>query len=206
MGKAEQKPVKKPGRSGKPARVSLPPRGEMRIEWIALHEVRRWPRNPKDHDLPAIQASFARFGWVEPVVLDEGTGQLVAGHGRLEAAHALQQSGAKAPDRTKLGPGGTWLVPVLRGVAFESENEAEAYLLASNQLVVAGGWHEKELAGQLRRLEGSGTEVKALGWSEDELRKLYAKLNEPPPPGEFPQFGADLETKHTCPKCGYEFS
>jgi hypothetical protein len=177
----------------------------MRIEWVALHEVRRWPRNPKDHDLPAIRSSFARFGWVEPLVLDEATGQLVAGHGRLEAAQESKAAGAALPARTRLGAGGEWLVPVLRGVAFKSPDEAEAYLLASNRLVEAGGWDDRGLRDQLQRLASREVNLAGLGWGDEELRCLLEEAPDfQPGDGEQPRLDQTLARTVKCPGCGLE--
>ena len=126
-------------------RNSAPKAEGMRVEYVPLRELQRWPRNPKNHDGEAIQASIGRFGFVQPIVLDESTGRIVAGHGRLESLTALRDSGAAAPARVEVA-GDDWRVPVLRGVAFASEHEAEAFLLADNATTVLGGWDDAALA------------------------------------------------------------
>lgn len=68
---------------------------DRRIEMMPLADVKPALRNPKTHDAEAIGASVERFGYVEPMVLDERTGRLVAGHGRLEHLLALQKKGGK---------------------------------------------------------------------------------------------------------------
>lgn len=115
---------------------------EQRIEYVPLDEVIRWPRNPKSHDPPELIASFKRFGFVAPLIFDEASGRMVAGHGRLEALQELMRDGKAPPKRVKKkrGKGGAWLVPVVRGIHFESETEAEAYVVADNKLQEAGGW------------------------------------------------------------------
>ena len=55
-----------------------------RIEYLPLSAMVRWPRNPKGHDLGELHGMIARFGYVMPMLIDEGTGRLVAGHGRLD--------------------------------------------------------------------------------------------------------------------------
>ncbi len=49
-------------------------------------------RNSKDHDVGEISKSVSRFGFVEPLIIDERTGKLVAGHGRLKTLRALEQN------------------------------------------------------------------------------------------------------------------
>lgn len=52
------------------------PEETLRIEYVPLGDLKRWPRNPKEHDLGTIGASLRRFGMVETPVLDERTGRL----------------------------------------------------------------------------------------------------------------------------------
>jgi ParB-like chromosome segregation protein Spo0J len=58
---------------------------------------------------------MARYGVVEPPVLDERTGRLVAGHGRLEAFAEARAVGLDAPEGVRVNAKGEWLVPVIRG-------------------------------------------------------------------------------------------
>lgn len=53
--------------------------------------------NPKRHARSEIQASMQRFSFTEPVLLDERTGRLVAGHGRVETLLEAKQSGLPPP-------------------------------------------------------------------------------------------------------------
>ena len=90
-----------PRTSGPLGRLSFQAQGvfldKIRIEHIALDELEKWPRNPKDHDLSLIQGSISRFGFVSPILIDETTGKIVAGHGRLESLQKLKQSGQPPP-------------------------------------------------------------------------------------------------------------
>jgi hypothetical protein len=62
-----------------------PPR---RLEYLTLTDLveRQTEGNPKDHKLVDIGESFDRWGFTEPGLVDERTGLIVAGHGRLAAA------------------------------------------------------------------------------------------------------------------------
>lgn len=139
-----------------------------RIELVALTEIARWPRNPKRHDLDEIEASLRRFGFIDPIVFDEGTKRIVAGHGRAETLERMRDRGLPPPRRVRVRDDGEWCAPVLRGVAFENEREAEAYLVASNRLVELGGWDDAGLAAILEdqraidALEGTGFDASAL--------------------------------------------
>jgi hypothetical protein len=154
------------------AKASAAKADEVRIEYVPLDEIERWPRNPKQHDVATLKESLTRFGFVAPIVMDDRLGRIVAGHGRLEALLALKAEGGEAPARVKVGKGGAWSAPVLRGVSFESEREAEAYLLADNRLVELGGWDEKGLTDMLANLE----DVRGIGWSVDEVAGMLAPM------------------------------
>jgi hypothetical protein len=118
--------------------------GPIHIVYMALSELLRAPRNPKSHDIDVIHQSLDRFGYVEPIARNERTGRIVAGHGRLDTLQQKKALGERPPARV-VEREGEWFVPVLRGVEFQSDAEAEAYLLASNQSTIAGGWDEGEL-------------------------------------------------------------
>jgi len=150
---------------------------EPRIDYLPISKVKGNPRNPKSHDIPTLIESIQRFGFTVPLVLDEKTGLLVAGHGRLEALRTIQASGAKPPLRIQ-AKGKEWLVPVMRGLSFKDEREAEAYLLADNRLVEAGGWDRPMLAGLLKVLRQEGDELKGLGFVASEADRMIARIGQ----------------------------
>jgi hypothetical protein len=131
--------------------------------------------NPKKHELSAIKDSIKRFGFVSPIVMNEATGKLLAGHGRREATLILQAEGAEPPTRVVVDPvTGDWLVPVLRGIRFDNESDARAYLLADNRLTELGGWDTEALVGELRALAelDDPSALIGMGWDDKELAKL----------------------------------
>ena len=145
---------------------------KLKIEYIPLDELIRWPRNPKQHDLGVIHKSMERFGFTSPVLMDEKSGRLVAGHGRLDTLMQKMNSGDNPPERI-VKKGKMWQVPVIRGLSFESEQEAEAYLLADNRLVELGGWDEGQLAEVLADLAKDGRELlEGTGYDGDDLDEL----------------------------------
>lgn len=149
------------------------------IEYMPLADLstRRAPGNPKDHDAAVIERSVSRFGFVEPIVLDERTGKLVAGHGRLDDIEARVNAGEAIPDGLR-EENGNWLVPVIRGWASKDDAEANAYLIVSNQATIAGGWDEQALADLLSGLVASGdAEVfAASGFTTGGLDELLASI------------------------------
>lgn len=149
---------------------------DARIEWVPLAELQQWPRNPKTHHIPGIKESIKRFGFISPIIVDERSGKMVAGHGRLEAVFTLRVEGEDPPARVKQTKDGDWSLPVLRGVSFADEKAAEAYLLADNRHVELGGWDETLLAQILE--DTDRTSLPAIGWDERELERVIAESRE----------------------------
>jgi len=148
--------------------------GEVRIEYMPLSEIRRWPRNPKDHDLGALHVSFRRWGYVQPVLVDERTGTLVAGHGRLDALEQMRKEG-QTPPRRIIERDGEWFVPVIRGISFDSDIEAAAYSIADNRLVELGGWIPDKLVEVLTELADSNA-LDGVGYDYADLNALIQDL------------------------------
>lgn len=153
----------------------------LKIEYVPLDEIAGAERNPKDHDIGAIIESMRRFGFVEPGVRNEATGRIVAGHGRRDALIAMRESGDDPPDRVRVNGSGVWMVPVIAGVSFASDEEAEAYLVAANRLTEIGGWNDAELVNVLQALGEHDPDLLAVtGYDDDDLRALLAGMDETP--------------------------
>jgi len=177
----------------------------IRIEYMPLSKLVRAPRNPKQHDLGALHQSINRFGYVAPVLINEATGRIVAGHGRIDALQQMKAAGHSPPLRVKVKDG-EWLVPVIRGIRFKDDAEAEAYLVADNNLTLLGGWDDNTLADVLSDLAAQDS-LEGTGFDGDDLDALLARLA---PPSEFPEFDENLDLsnikKIKCPQCGHEFA
>jgi DNA modification methylase len=141
------------------------------IEYINMDLIKGADQNPKLHDIDLIQGSIGRFGYVDPMIMDERTGQLVAGHGRLESLRARRDAGDNAPDGITRAPDGSWLVPVLRGWSSRSDADASAYLIADNRLSERGGWDHQALAELLDSI-GDPDLVDIAGWDPADLDEL----------------------------------
>lgn len=143
-------------------------------------------RNPKDHDIGEMVQSLRRFGFVMPGLQNAKTGRVVVGHGRARALEELKRANAAPPKRIMVRPeDGEWLVPVVHGVEFATDEEAEAYLLADNKLTERGGWDMPLLLEALTDLAGGGG-LAGTGFDGDDLDELTAMLDT-----EFIQAGAD---------------
>lgn len=148
---------------------------EVKIEYEKLADISPAARNPKDHDLGAIQQSIGRFGFTSPVLVDERTEKLVAGHGRLEALTQMREQGQEPPERIEAN-GSDWLVPVIRGVGFRSDIDAEAYLVADNRLTQLGDWSEDVLADVLKDLAENDA-LEGVGYDADDVESMIKELD-----------------------------
>lgn len=145
------------------------------IDYRPIDSLRGAERNPKRHH-PDVEASLVRFGLGDVAgVIDGRTDRLIAGHGRIEALRALQRSGAAAPRGVEVKDG-VWLVPILTGYASKDAREAEALLLALNELTKAGGWNLGELEAALKGL--GEHDAKGLGFSDELLAGLFGTTEE----------------------------
>lgn len=145
-----------------------------RIEYMEIDSLlrRRDPNNPKEHDLEALGESMDVNGYVMPMLLDEGTGKLAAGHGRLEKLQRLRKSGALPPDRIVVRKG-KWYAPVVRGVTLK---EPGKYLIADNRLVEIGGWNKEALASFLTPYGGPGKTFLGTGFAEQDVVHFLRSL------------------------------
>lgn len=136
--------------------------GERRtVQYLPLDDILRAPRNPKRHADDLISASVGHFGIVELPAVDARTGRLVAGHGRLDDWHRRRAAGENPPDGVDITDG-VWMVPVVTGWASRSDEDAEAYVVTSNQTTILGGWDEPELAQVLADLRDTDEALLAL--------------------------------------------
>lgn len=113
-----------------------------------------YERNARRHSrrqLAQIEASIRRFGFTNPVLIDDED-RILAGHGRVEAAKAL----------------GLTEIPTVR-LSQMSEVDRRAYILADNKLALNAGWDQEILAGELQALVEIGFEVELTGFSLAEV-------------------------------------
>jgi len=148
---------------------------KLNLTYMKLSEIQQADRNVKDHDIGAIHESMNRFGFTSPLLMNEGTGKLVAGHGRIEALQQKKQFNESAPKNIKVDEEGEWLIPVIRGLTFSSEEEAQAYLLADNRLVELGGWDTTALVEELEKLAKESS-LEGTGFDEADLQSMYDEL------------------------------
>jgi ParB-like chromosome segregation protein Spo0J len=109
----------------------------MQIETVPAHALRPYCRNARTHSkrqVKQIMASIKRFGFTNPILVSDDY-EIIAGHGRFEAAKQLGLAG----------------VPVVR-LSHLTEEERRAYVLADNRLAEKAGWDKEILAIELQGL------------------------------------------------------
>ncbi len=156
--------------------VDAPPPAPRWIEYLPPGELQPHPANPKDHAIDDLAAAVTRFDFTEPILLDERSGYIAAGHGRREVLIRLAETDAPAPDGVIVTDTGEWLVPVVRGWSSKDDEELRVYLFASNHLGPAGGWVNDVLAPLLQDLADGPNGLTGTGLTADGLDDLLAEI------------------------------
>ena len=133
------------------------------VEARPLDSLVPYARNARTHtadQVSALAASIEEWGCTNPVLIDE-EGGVIAGHGRLLAAEKLRAAGRKIEE-----------VPVIIAVGW-SEAQKRAYVLADNQLAIAGsGWDEDKLKFEMQELESLHFDLSLTGFSMTEITTI----------------------------------
>lgn len=145
--------------------------GERTMVYMRVRDLVPAPRNPNLHQTEELRGSVDRHGFVEPMVLDDRTERLVAGHGRREDLLAREAAGEPPPDGVELDADGAYLAPVVRGWASPDDSEAEAFLVASN---LRAEWEPEGLAEVLADLATVEGGLVGTGYAEPDLEELIA--------------------------------
>lgn len=149
----------------------------LELRYVVLSDVQPAARNPRTHDLATVRASIDRLGFLEPVLLDERTGRLIAGHGRLELLAEAEAADLAPPGGIDTDSVGRWMLPVIHGWASKDDDEAAAALVALNDADRGSGWDTQAFADLL----GSLSDLTGTGWAAPDLDDLLASLQEADP-------------------------
>jgi DNA modification methylase len=123
--------------------------GGRAIELMPVDKLLPYPGNARKHSRKQIQQvakSIDRFGFTNPVLIDDD-GQIIAGHGRVEAAKLL----------------GMQSVPTLR-LFHLSAADKRAYIIADNRLAEKAGWDRELLAIELQALIDIDFDIELTGF------------------------------------------
>lgn len=169
----------------------------MSVTWVEtrpvpVDQLTRFPGNAKRGDVEAIRASIRKTGQYRAIVVrrrhvNDGGLVILAGNHTFDA---IKAEGGQD----------------IRCEIIEcSDAEAKRINLADNRLTELGSYDEEDLAALLSGLDG---DFDGTGWADSDLFRMTVDpdASDPIPPGEFTEYGDDIEIKHECPKCGYEWS
>ena len=135
----------------------------MKIEYTAVRELRPHPNNARTHSrkqVGQIAKSIEKFGFCNPVLIDD-TKQIIAGHGRVEAAKLL----------------GIETVPTCR-LSHLSDADKRAYVLADNKLAEKAGWDRELLAIELQGLIEIDVDIELTGFEMAEIDLILEEARE----------------------------
>ncbi len=132
----------------------------------AIDDLRPAKSNARVHSkkqLKQIARSIQRYGFNAPVLIGND-GEIIAGHGRVEAAKLL----------------GLEAVPAIC-LAHLNEVERRAYLIADNKIALNAGWDQELLAGEIQVLVDHGFDIEDTGFSVAEVDILLEEANDAAP-------------------------
>jgi hypothetical protein len=153
------------------------------LQWPA-DKIERWPvaklipyaRNARKHgpaQIAEIAASILEWGWTVPALIDEG-GRIIAGHGRVLAAHQLEIAD----------------IPVIIARGW-TDTQKRAYALADNEIAAHSAWNKELLRVELTDLAQQAVDLSLLGFSAADTATVDPKAGELPqalqlePPREY---------------------
>lgn len=142
--------------------ITLPPESashhspsqHIALRYVSLEDLKPYPGNARTHSpqqIKQVADSIARFGFTNPVLVSD-EGEIIAGHGRVQAAKQL----------------GLTEVPTLR-LSHLSADERRAYVIADNKLAENAGWDEGILAIELQALVAVDFDLELTGFSLGEI-------------------------------------
>jgi len=137
------------------------------IRRVAIDSLHPDPANARVHDernLETIQASLVRFGQVEPLVVQQGTGRIIGGSGRLVAMKRLG-----------------WSEVAIVEIDL-SAIDATALGIALNRTAELADWDPSALAQLLASLRVENA-LEGVGFDELEIDELVASLKDLDPAG-----------------------
>lgn len=135
----------------------------MTIESTPIRSLKPYKGNARTHSkeqVKLIARSIQEFGFTNPILISDDR-QVIAGHGRLEAAKLL----------------GVREVPCVR-LSHLSEAQRRAYVIADNQLAAKAGWDKEMLAVELQALVDIDFDVELTGFSTAEIDLIIGAEDE----------------------------
>lgn len=141
---------------------------------VALSSLKPYERNAKLHpteQIERLKESIREFGFISPCLIDSEN-NIIAGHGRVEAAKSL----------------GLEYVPCVY-VEGLTDAQRRAYIIADNRLTELGGWDMDVVGQEIAWLQDAGFNIDITGFTADdiffdEIDVGFEEEPEPDPPAE----------------------
>ena len=128
------------------------------MQLLPVDQLIPYVNNARTHSaeqINKIRASLREFGFVNPLIIDRDK-NVIAGHGRLEAA--------KAEGYTE--------VPCVF-VDEMTEAQKKAYILADNRMALDAGWDDELLRVEMEALQDMGFDLGLTGFDDMEIADLF---------------------------------
>ena len=128
------------------------------MQLVSVDKLVPYVNNARTHSKEQIlklRSSLREFGFINPVIIDREY-NVLAGHGRLEAAKAE----------------GITEVPCVFA-DYLTEAQKKAYILADNRYAMDAGWDEEMLKVEIESLQGMDFDLSLTGFDEAELANLF---------------------------------
>ena len=128
------------------------------MQLIATEKLIPYVNNARTHSAEQInklRSSLREFGFINPVIIDRGF-NVIAGHGRIEAAKAE----------------GIPEVPCVFA-DYLTDAQKKAYILADNRMAMDAGWDEELLRVEIEALQAESFDVGLTGFDESEIADLF---------------------------------
>lgn len=130
---------------------------QIKVEYWALSRLKKYPNNPKRHppeQITELRALIRDMGFVQPILVDKDD-EIIAGHGRLEAAQQERMD----------------KVPVIKLKSL-TEAQVVALRIADNSVPLRGEWIPEALQGELEKLGEMDFDLAPYGLDAIELPPL----------------------------------
>ena len=128
------------------------------MELIDINKLVPYVNNARTHSkeqITKLRSSLREFGFVNPIIIDRDF-NVLAGHGRLEAAKAENMETVPCVFADHL-----------------TEAQKKAYILADNRFALDAGWDEDMLKVEIEALQGMDFNLELTGFDEKEIADLF---------------------------------
>jgi ParB-like chromosome segregation protein Spo0J len=160
----------------------------LEVVYLSPQALTPYEGNARKHnpeDIEQIKESILADGFNDPIGIWGEKNLIVEGHGRQIAAIEL----------------GLESVPCIR-LDHLTDTQRRDYAIRHNRTAELSGWDFGKLEEEIARLEIEGVDLSGLKFSFN----FNQTEDDAETPDSFKEYGEDTETKHKCPRCGYEWN